>query len=76
MSSSRDRPEPLPSTGAKSAGRAHLKTGSLRDVTGVAGYVHGPDGRRRVVVAIANHPRAGEFRPVIDSLLDWSLREP
>lgn len=63
-------------TGVMSAGQAHLKTGSLRDVTGVAGYVHGPDGRRRVVVAIANHPRAGEFRPVIDTLLDWTLREP
>ncbi|TFY97852.1 D-alanyl-D-alanine carboxypeptidase/D-alanyl-D-alanine-endopeptidase [Ramlibacter rhizophilus] len=63
-------------TGALAAGRAHLKTGSLRDVTGVAGYVHLPDGRRRVLVAIANHPRAGEFRPVIDALIDWTLREP
>lgn len=62
-------------TGMSSLGRAHLKTGSLRDVTGVAGYIHLPDGRRRVLVAIANHPRAGEFRPVIDALVEWGLRE-
>jgi len=45
-------------------------------VNGVAGYVHTADGRRRVVVAIANDPRAGEFRPVIDALVDWALRAP
>ena len=39
-------------------GRAHLKTGSLRDVVGVAGYVLGDSGRRYVVVAIVNHPNA------------------
>ena len=39
-------------------GRAHLKTGSLRDVVGVAGYVLADSGRRYVVVAIVNHPNA------------------
>ena len=39
-------------------GRAHLKTGSLRDVVGIAGYVLADDGRRHVVVAIINHPHA------------------
>jgi serine-type D-Ala-D-Ala carboxypeptidase/endopeptidase (penicillin-binding protein 4) len=63
-------------TGTRAAGSAHLKTGSLRDVMGVAGYVHAPDGRRRVLVAVANHPDAAAFRPVIDALLEWAGREP
>ncbi|MBL0421163.1 D-alanyl-D-alanine carboxypeptidase/D-alanyl-D-alanine-endopeptidase [Ramlibacter sp. AW1] len=63
-------------TGTRSAGQAHLKTGSLRDVTGVAGYVHGADGRRWVVVAIANHPNAGAFRPVIDAVVEWAGTRP
>lgn len=41
---------------SRAAGAAHLKTGSLRDVMAVAGYVHAANGRRQVLVAIANHP--------------------
>ena len=52
-------------------GRAHLKTGSLRDVAGIAGYVLGNSGRRYVVVAIANHPNANAVRPALDALLQW-----
>jgi serine-type D-Ala-D-Ala carboxypeptidase/endopeptidase (penicillin-binding protein 4) len=55
---------------------AHLKTGSLRDVWGVAGYVRGPDGRRQVLVAIANHPHAAGMRPVVDALLTWAAKAP
>ncbi len=54
-------------------GRAHLKTGSLRDVSGVAGYVLGESGRRFVVVAIANHPSAADARPAIDALVRWAM---
>jgi D-alanyl-D-alanine carboxypeptidase/D-alanyl-D-alanine-endopeptidase (penicillin-binding protein 4) len=53
---------------------AHLKSGSLRDVQGVAGYVHLPGGRRLVLVAIANHPNAGGLRPVIEAVLAWAGR--
>ena len=60
----------------KSAGQAHLKTGSLRDVAAIAGYVHAASGRRYVLVAIANHPNAGAMRPVFDTLVDWTAREP
>ena len=63
-------------TAARVTGQAHLKTGSLRDVTGVAGYVHAPSGRRYVLVAIANHPNAGAMRAVIDALVEWTAREP
>ncbi len=55
------------------AGRAHLKTGSLADVAGVAGYLDGVDGRRAVVVVILNHPQASRdgSRAVLDAVLGW-----
>ncbi len=54
-------------------GRAHLKTGSLRDVTAMAGYVLGAGGRRYVLVAMVNHPNAAAARPALDALLRWTL---
>jgi serine-type D-Ala-D-Ala carboxypeptidase/endopeptidase (penicillin-binding protein 4) len=56
-------------------GVAHLKTGSLRDVAGVAGYVDGMSGRRWILVAIANHPLAAAMRPAIEALLDWTVHD-
>ena len=56
-------------------GRAHLKTGSLRDVAGVAGYVLSNSGHRFVLVAIVNHPQAGAARPALDALVQWTLRD-
>ena len=54
-------------------GRAHLKTGSLRDVSGVAGYVLGNSGRRYVVVAIVNHANAAAARPALfDAIVQWA----
>ena len=56
-----------------SAGMAHLKTGSLRDVAGVAGYVLGASGKRYVLVAIVNHPNANAARPALDALVQWTI---
>ena len=56
-------------------GRAHLKTGSLRDVAGVAGYVLADSGKRYVLVAIANHPNASAARPAFEALLDWAVKD-
>jgi D-alanyl-D-alanine carboxypeptidase/D-alanyl-D-alanine-endopeptidase (penicillin-binding protein 4) len=56
-------------------GRAHLKTGSLRDVAGVAGYVLANSGRRYVVVAIVNHPNANAARPALDALVQWAAND-
>ncbi len=56
-------------------GRAHLKTGSLRDVAGIAGYVLSDSGRRYVLVALINHPNASAARPALDALVQWSLRD-
>ncbi|MBS0448778.1 MAG: D-alanyl-D-alanine carboxypeptidase/D-alanyl-D-alanine-endopeptidase [Proteobacteria bacterium] len=53
-------------------GHAHLKTGSLRDVNGVAGYVLAGSGRRYVVVGIVSHPNAGAARPALDALAAWA----
>jgi len=53
-------------------GRAHLKTGSLKDVVGVAGYVLGDSGRRYVVVGIVNHARADAARPALEALVEWA----
>ena len=57
------------------AGRAHLKTGSLRDVAGVAGYVLGSSGRRYVLVALVNHPNANAARPALDALVQWTMND-
>ncbi len=58
---------------SRAVGSAHLKTGSLRDVVAVAGYVLANSGRRYVVVLMVNHPNAGASRPAIDKLLEWAI---
>ncbi|MDO8303620.1 MAG: D-alanyl-D-alanine carboxypeptidase, partial [Sedimentisphaerales bacterium] len=58
-----------------SQGWAHLKTGSLRDATALAGYVHSPTGRRLVLVAIVNHPNANAARPALDALVEWAVKQ-
>ena len=60
---------------SRAAGNAHLKTGSLRDVVALAGYVHAASGRRYVLVAFINHANAGAGRPALDALLDWAVRD-
>ena len=60
---------------SQSRSSAHLKTGSLRDVMAVGGYVHAQSGRRYVLVAIVNHPNANAARPVLDALMDWAAKD-
>ena len=52
--------------------RAHLKTGSLRDVAGVAGYVQALDGQRWALVAMLQHPQARQGRGVLDAAVRWA----
>ena len=59
----------------RSGGSAHLKTGTLRDAAGVAGYVDGASGRRYVVVAIANGQNAVAARAAFDALVDWASQD-
>lgn len=56
------------------AGRARIKTGTLANVVGVAGYVPDRSGRLWVVVGIVNHDNAAEARPALDALIDWVAR--
>jgi D-alanyl-D-alanine carboxypeptidase/D-alanyl-D-alanine-endopeptidase (penicillin-binding protein 4) len=57
------------------AGRAHLKTGSLKDVSAIAGYVLADSGKRYLVVGILNHKEAPAGRPVLDALVQWAVRD-
>ena len=54
---------------------AHLKTGSLRDVTALAGVVDANSGKRYVLVAMVNHANAGAARPALDALIDWVAQD-
>ena len=57
------------------AGQAFLKTGSLRDVTALAGYANGQSGIRYIVVGLINHPNAGAARPALEALVEWTIKE-
>ncbi len=61
---------------SKAQAIAHLKTGSLRDVAGIAGYVDSASGKRLILVAILNHPNANAARPALDALVDWTAQQP
>jgi D-alanyl-D-alanine carboxypeptidase/D-alanyl-D-alanine-endopeptidase (penicillin-binding protein 4) len=56
-------------------GRAKLKSGSLRDVASLAGYVEGLSGQSYVFVVIVNHPNANATRPALDKLLEWTVKD-
>jgi D-alanyl-D-alanine carboxypeptidase/D-alanyl-D-alanine-endopeptidase (penicillin-binding protein 4) len=57
-------------------GNAHIKTGTLRDVRAIAGYVASADGFSYVVVSLINDPRAEAARAAHDSLLEWVYQGP
>ncbi len=56
-------------------GNARLKTGTLRDVTAIAGYAYGQSGQVYTVVAIINHPNATGARVALDRVVDWAVRD-
>ncbi|WP_236675042.1 D-alanyl-D-alanine carboxypeptidase/D-alanyl-D-alanine-endopeptidase [Piscinibacter sp. HJYY11] len=56
-------------------GRAHLKSGSLNNVAGVAGYVLSAGGRRYVLVAVVNHPGANVARPALEAMVQWTAND-
>jgi D-alanyl-D-alanine carboxypeptidase/D-alanyl-D-alanine-endopeptidase (penicillin-binding protein 4) len=49
----------------------------LRDVSGVAGYVHSPGGKTLVMVALVNSPQVSgaNARALFDVLVDWSAKQ-
>ncbi len=59
------------------AGRAHLKTGTLRNAKAIAGYVLDGRGHRVVVVFLVNAGDAADATRAQDALLRWVyLRSP
>ena len=56
------------------AGRARLKTGSIKGVVALAGYVPDAQGRWWALAAMLNHEQAAAGRPALDALVDWVAR--
>jgi len=54
-------------------GKAHLKTGSMDNVTAIAGYLQSRSGRRFALVALQNHDNIhrGSGEEVQEALLRW-----
>jgi D-alanyl-D-alanine carboxypeptidase/D-alanyl-D-alanine-endopeptidase (penicillin-binding protein 4) len=54
-------------------GRLRMKTGTLEDVTALAGYVNAASGKTFVTVVILNHPgaSAGAGEAIQTALVDW-----
>lgn len=57
-------------------GNAHIKTGTLRDVRAIAGYVASADGNSYVVVSFINDPHSSAARAAHDALLEWVYSGP
>lgn len=57
----------------RAAGVGRIKTGGLRNVVSVAGYVPDAKGELCVVVAILNHDDAKSAvgKPIVDAMLNW-----
>lgn len=57
--------------------RIRMKTGSLRDVSSIAGYVTGRSGKVFAVVVFVNHPGAqnGIGEPIQAGIIDWVLKQ-
>lgn len=56
-------------------GRAHLKTGTLRDSRALAGYVLGASGKRYIMVSMVNGEGAASVRPFDDALVKWLAKQ-
>ena len=54
-------------------GGAHLKTGSLADVSALGGYVHAANGKRYVLVVIVNHANARAARTALQTLVQAAI---
>lgn len=57
-------------------GNAHIKTGSLRDVRALAGYVYAASGKRISFVLLVNHTNADHSEMAQRALLEWVHAAP
>lgn len=58
--------------GSPAQGRAHLKTGTLRDVAALTGVVQTASGRRVAFVLLVNHVNAARAGDAQRALLEWT----
>lgn len=56
-------------------GRAHLKTGTLRDSRALAGYVLGQSGKRYSMVSLVNGEGTAAVRPFHDAVVKWLVEQ-
>jgi len=56
-------------------GRAHLKTGTLRDARALAGYVLSESGKRYILVSLVNGQNAIAARSFEDAVVDWLAQQ-
>ena len=57
--------------GTPAEGWSRLKTGTLKDVVALAGYVRDTRGDTWAVVGVINHAQAAKGRPALDALVEW-----
>jgi D-alanyl-D-alanine carboxypeptidase/D-alanyl-D-alanine-endopeptidase (penicillin-binding protein 4) len=62
--------------GSPLSGNAHLKTGTLRDVSALAGYVYTVHGERVSFVMLVNHANARRSEAAQRALLEWVHTTP
>lgn len=62
--------------GESIAGQAHVKTGTLNDARAIAGYLLDQNGRRWIVIMMANHPNAAQTQAAQDALINWVFLQP
>ena len=62
--------------GSPLTGNAHLKTGSLRDVSALAGYVYTMNGQRVSLVMLVYHANARHSEAAQRALLEWVHTTP
>ena len=55
------------------SGYAHIKTGTIDDVSAIAGYVHARSGRKYIVAGMMNRNQAhkGHGKELMNALVAW-----
>lgn len=62
-------------TRSKTEAAAHIKTGSMRNVTTRAGYVLASKGQRRIFVFMINSNKLNGVGEAVDALIDWTAEQ-
>ena len=60
--------------GSAAEGVAWLKSGSLNGARNLAGYLLGPNGSRRILIMLINHPKASAGAEAQAKMLNWSMQ--